>query len=147
MADTCLEEAREKMPDLFSDKKAAQIKRSSQKHINHPLSYYFKEKFGPYAPVLVDILNENPGNSERLDPKYIYTITGMRFYIRHQHAVTIDDILTRRTIISYSMKNWDQPLINRLCDVFADELGWDEQEILRQQALYREQWEIMHTWK
>jgi glycerol-3-phosphate dehydrogenase len=147
MADTCLEEARGKMPYLFSDKKAAKIMRLSQKHINHPLYYYFKEKFGPYAPVLVDILNESPGNSERLDPKYIYTITGMRFYIRHQNAVTLDDILTRRTIISFSMQNWDQPLIDRLCGVFAEELGWDKQEIVRQQALYREQWEIMHTWK
>lgn len=147
MADTCLEEARDKMPKLFEGKKPPKLKKTSIKHINHPLYYYFKEKFGPYAPLLVEILNENPANGERLDSKYIYTITGMRFYIRHQHAVTLDDILTRRTIISYNMKEWDQPLIDRLCQVFAEELGWDGSEIIRQTERYRKEWEIMHTWK
>jgi glycerol-3-phosphate dehydrogenase len=96
--------------------------------------------------LIKNIVDEADNNALQLDIKYRYLVAEIIFFIRYQHAVTLDDIFTRRTLISYNMKDWDEKLIKNVCNICVGELGWSDQEVKEHISLYRNNWELMHRW-
>ena len=45
------------------------------------------------------------------------------------------------------MKDWNENLINILCDIFAKELDWTEEDKVNQIKNYRKNWDLMHSWE
>lgn len=107
----------------------------------------FKERYGiRNATAIANIAQEDPEYLQPLNG-YPYTIAEILFAIRHQHAVRLDDVLTRRTLISYSMPQWDEALVQQVTDILARELQWSEADIQQETEHYRAAWETLHTWK
>lgn len=96
--------------------------------------------------LIKNIVDEDDNNALQLDLKYRYLVAEIIFFIRHQHAVTLDDIFTRRTLISYNMKEWDEKLIRNVCKICERELGWSELETKEHISLYEKNWALMHQW-
>lgn len=113
----------------------------------YPTYQILRSIYGDVNTKLIkNIVDEADNNALQLDIKYRYLVAEIIFFIRYQHAVTLDDIFTRRTLISYNMKDWDEKLINNVCNICVGELGWSEQEVKEHISLYRNNWELMHRW-
>ncbi|HZH67653.1 MAG TPA: glycerol-3-phosphate dehydrogenase C-terminal domain-containing protein, partial [Chitinophagales bacterium] len=76
-----------------------------------------------------------------------YTAAEIIFYIRHQHVVRISDVLTRRTSLTYQMKDFDDKLVQTVAQLMANELNWSVEELDKQVSLYRSEWKLMHAWQ
>jgi glycerol-3-phosphate dehydrogenase len=113
----------------------------------YPIYQILRDLYGDENTVLIKaIIEEGKGYGSRLDLKYRYLIAEIIFFIRYQQALTLDDIFTRRTLISYNMQEWDQRLIDKTSSIFVQELGWTDAAIQLHKAHYRKSWEAMHSW-
>ena len=101
--------------------------------------------YGQLGYLVAQIEQEDPSNREVISTHYRYTVAEIKFFIRHQFAQTLSDILTRRTSITYGMKTFEQALSTRVAQILADELhkpeGWIELEI----SNYQKDWELYHS--
>lgn len=115
--------------------------------VQNSLTDEFIEKYGlKNASLITDIIAENPENQNRIG-KYNYTFAELLLFIKHQNAVKLDDFFTRRTLISYRMKNYDEDAVKQVAEVFAKELGWSEEKKSAEVEEYFYFWKLMHTWK
>ena len=133
-------------PEMFSD---YPTKYDLVKDIipTYPMYQQLRKYYGDRNTALIKkIIDEDESLGYRFDIKYKYLKAEIIFFIRHQNAVTLDDVLTRRTLISYNMKEWDEKLLQNVCILFQRELHWNESETASQLERYRHAWEIMHTW-
>jgi glycerol-3-phosphate dehydrogenase len=134
-------------PEMFSDY-PVKTKENILKVPAYPMYQQLRRSYGDNNTLKIkDIIDEDESLGYRFDIKYKYLKAEIVFFIRHQSAVTLDDVLTRRTLISYNMKDWDEKLINNVCDLFQQELHWTDSEKVLQVSRYRKTWEIMHTWR
>ncbi len=134
-------------PEMFSDY-PVKTKENILKIPAYPMYQQLRRSYGDNNTLKIkDIIDEDESLGYRFDIKYKYLKAEIVFFIRHQSAVTLDDVLTRRTLISYNMKDWDEKLINNVCDLFQQELHWTDSEKVSQVSRYRKTWEIMHTWR
>lgn len=106
----------------------------------------FKHRYGiKNASLIADIAQENIQFIDTFD-NYNYCTAEILFFIRHQHAQKIDDILTRRTLISYQMKNYDTLFVQNISDILAKELNWSNEDKQMDIENYKKSWMLMHSW-
>ena len=79
--------------------------------------------------------------------QYDYCPAEIIFFIQHQNAQKIDDILTRRTLITHKMKIYDLNFIQIISNIMAKELNWNLNQITTEIDLYKDSWKQMHSWK
>lgn len=138
MAEHCISTIEEKYQLNASDK--IEIKTAS-------LVDKFKKRYGIKNAILIaEIVQENYSYKNQFQ-KYPYTPAEIIFFIRHQSAIKLDDILTRRTLLSYQMKIYDDDIINYIANIMAHELNWDTEQINIEIETYKNQWKLMHYWK
>jgi glycerol-3-phosphate dehydrogenase len=109
----------------------------------------YKERYGiKNATLIANIIAEYQDNSinQQLE-NYPYTIAEFIFFIRYQFAIKLDDLLTRRTLISYQMKVYDEAFVNQLADVLCNELKYNAAQIADDKVHYYNQWLLMHSWE
>lgn len=109
----------------------------------------FKERYGiKNATLIANIIQENKSaDISKTFEKYPYTKAEFIFFIRHQSAIKIDDLLSRRTLISYQMKQYDTEFITLVANLLQQELKTTEEQKTEDIAHYKKQWQLMHTWK
>lgn len=148
MADSLMNEiAEKKIFDNMSDQ-AVDLPPAKLPIPSYPIYQILRDIYGDENTLLIkEIIDQERSTGFRIDIKYRYLKAEFIFFIRYQHAVTLDDIFTRRTLISYNMKDWDEALIDAACDIFRTELHWSEDEVTKQKTSYRKSWDEMHTWK
>ncbi len=107
----------------------------------------FKHKYGiKNATSIANIARDNITLTEPFE-NYNYCLAEIYFFIRHQYAQKIDDILTRRTLITYQMKTFDETFVQTIAKIMAKELNWTEEQTTIEIKTYHHAWELMHTWK
>ncbi len=117
------------------------------KNITDTENNSYTEKYGNKNALLIEkIKRENIQNSTLLK-NYPYSTAEIIFFIRHQHAEKLDDILTRRTLITYQMKNYEEDLIENVLNIMAKELNWNNERIEIEKIEYKNAWVLMHSWK
>ena len=136
MAENCLEEIAEKDEQFAYQKKSF----SNLTEANE------KSKYGPNQSTVDLIAEERDRNKEVIDSAYDYSFAELIFFIRHQHARTLDDLLTRRTLVSYKMQHWNEALISKICEIFIEENIWTPGSEVEHISNYKIAWEKMHTW-
>lgn len=106
----------------------------------------FKHRYGiKNATLIANIAQSNSDLTENFS-NYPYCTAEVIFFIRHQNALRLDDILTRRTLISYQMKKYDTILVAKISTIMAKELNWNNKQIEIEQNIYHDAWKLMHTW-
>ena len=138
MAENCIKTIEDKHSIQSSDNEEIKI---------NSLIDNFKHRYGiKNATLIANIAQEN--SELVLNFKdYNYSPAEIIFFIRHQHAQKLDDILTRRTLISYQMKDFDEDLVKTVSEIMTKELNWSAEQINIEVDLYRKSWKLMHSWK
>lgn len=106
----------------------------------------FKQKYGiKNATHIADIIRTNPALANNYD-RYPYCPAELVFFMRHQSALKLEDLLTRRTLISYQMQQFDEDFVATVAQLMSTEFQWTENQIREAIASYKEEWQHMHTW-
>ena len=64
---------------------------------------------------------------------YPYVEAEVRYACR-EHAVTVEDILSRRTRLAFLNAEAARDAVERVAEIMTEELGWSEEERARQLA-------------
>lgn len=138
MAESCINAIEEKHKIQSSD---------NDEIIINTLIDHFKHRYGiKNATLIANIAQENLESTQPFTG-YEYCAAEIIFFIRFQNAQKLDDILTRRTLISYQMKDFDEVLVQTVSKIMAKELNWSAEQIDMEINLYRIAWKLMHSWK
>jgi glycerol-3-phosphate dehydrogenase len=106
----------------------------------------FKHRYGvKNATLIANIAQEDIQLAETFE-KYDYSISEIIFFIRHQHAQKLDDILTRRTLITHQMQCFDENFVQTITEIMAKELNWSSEKIDAEKLAYKNSWNLMHSW-
>lgn len=106
----------------------------------------FKHRYGvKNATLIANIAQEDIQLAETFE-KYDYSAAEIIFFIRHQHAQKLDDILTRRTLITHQMQCFDENFVQTITEIMAKELNWSSEKIDAEKLAYKNSWNLMHSW-
>jgi glycerol-3-phosphate dehydrogenase len=136
MGKHCLDVVHTHFKHLWPEK----IKAVAHHNYNGP----WKEKYGPNGVFIERIITENSFNKTQISLQWKYTNAEMVFFIRHQFAETLADLLTRRTSITYAMKDFDEQLVENLAALMAKELRKNDQWVAEQKQNYYKHWLQYH---
>ncbi|MGA9981222.1 MAG: glycerol-3-phosphate dehydrogenase C-terminal domain-containing protein [Candidatus Sulfotelmatobacter sp.] len=97
---------------------------ASQFHIPADTARHLAEKFGTVADKVLDPTVNNPRLLVRVVPGYPAIIAEVLYGIRHEMAVSIEDILARLT--GLQLFGWEYAITAapHVAQCLADELGW-----------------------
>jgi glycerol-3-phosphate dehydrogenase len=70
-----------------------------------------------------------PGGAERIAGGLAYTIGEARYAVRHEMALTLGDLLIRRTHVAFQTRDHGLESARRVAAAVADLLGWDATSI------------------
>ena len=107
----------------------------------------FKHRYGiKNAALIANIVQNNLDLVENFE-KYNYCLAEVYFFIRHQFVQKLDDLLTRRTLITCQMQTFDDDFVHTIATIMAKELNWNENQQKEEINLYKQAWLLMHTWQ
>lgn len=108
----------------------------------------YKHRYGiKNATLIANIIQESVEKLNETKFSYPYTDAEFIFFIRYQFVQKIDDLLTRRTLVTYQMQQFDEVFVQYIADLMAKELNWNEERKTSEINAYHKEWEVMHSWK
>lgn len=122
----CLKIAEEKLPENS---------KPTQGSVSEPLSQ---------QQAIREILKEDEQYSKLLIKGYKTTNAEVLYYTRYLFAQKVEDILTRRTALTYALNNFEPEHVRATATLMAKELKKDESWIASQVEEYREHWKEYH---
>ena len=138
MAENCIKAIEEKHAIESSDNEEIKI---------NSLIDNFKYKYGIKNATLIANIAQQDLELTKNFEHFDYCPAEIIFFIRYQNAQKIDDILTRRTLITHKMKIYNLNFIQTISNIMAKELNWDSNQIKTEINLYKDSWKQMHSWK
>lgn len=134
--------------DVIKEKYKFETNIKDREEVNQ-LKNDFSEKYGCNNAQLIAEIIESESNVALSvkHEKYPYCFAEFLFFIRHQFVQKIDDLLTRRTLITYLMKDFDTSLVDAVANLMAKELHWNETQKAQEILAYKTAWQLMHSWK
>lgn len=115
-------------PALKQELRSAGI---SEKCVEHLFRSY-----GSEAPEVLRLAAESPERQEPLHPDHPALAAEARYAARHEMAQTVKDFLTRRTHLFYEVSNQGTDQAERVAEILAEELHWDEDRRRREVEAY-----------
>lgn len=97
------------------------------------------ETYGGDARWILGYVEENPALGEPMVPGLPYLLAEALYAVGHEMALTLGDVLIRRTHVIYDVRDGGLSRVRTVAEVMAPRLGWDEAEIERQLADYAAQ--------
>lgn len=94
-------------------------------------------RYGAEAPDLATMLSEDASLGEPLIPGLPYLRVEARYAAREEMAMTLDDVLMRRTRAALLDREATEAAAGVTAELLATELGWDNRETRRQIAALR----------
>jgi glycerol-3-phosphate dehydrogenase len=104
----------------------------------------WKDMYGAFGKLVEEIIHEDASNTQVLSEKYNYLKAEIIFFTRYQYAQTVADMLTRRTSITYAMKQFDEKLVSDVAQLMAKELDKNTSWKNEQLKNYRDHWTEYH---
>lgn len=137
MAENCIK--------IIEEKHAIQSSDNDEIIINSLIDN-FKHRYGvKNATLIANIAQEDIQLAENFE-KYNYSAAEIIFFIRHQHALRLDDILTRRTLITHQMQFFDENFVETITEIMSKELNWSEEKKEVEVTAFKNSWNLMHSW-
>jgi len=125
----------------------AQIERVRVSGVDESVGKHLLDAYGPDATWVLAYAEENPILGERIVPKHPYLMAESLYAVRHEMALTLCDVLTRRTHVIYETRGGGVERARAVAELMAPRLGWDEVEIKRQVADYAAQVALTQDWR
>jgi glycerol-3-phosphate dehydrogenase len=103
--------------------------------------------YGGDAAWILARVEENPRLGERIVPENPYLMAEALYGVQHEMALTLCDVLIRRTHVIYETRDGGLGQVRAVADLMAPRLGWGETEIERQAADYAAQVALVQKWR
>ena len=111
------------------------------------VSRHLIETYGSDAAWIVGCAEGNSALGERIVPGLPYLMAEVAYAVQHEMALTLADVLIRRTHVIYEVRDGGLPRAPAVADLMAERLGWDEAETARQVADYERQVALTQAWR
>ena len=100
--------------------------------INH-----LAHRYGGETHTLLAMVAADPGLAEPLVAGLPYLAVEAVYAVRYEMAMTVDDVLSRRTRARLLLRDRSAQAARRVADLMGDELGWDEQRRISEAEVYQ----------
>ncbi len=111
------------------------------------VSRHLMETYGSDAAWIVGCAEGNPVLGERIVPGLPYLMAEVAYAVQHEMALTLADVLIRRTHVIYEVRDGGLARAPAVADLMAERLGWDEAEREREVAEYERQVALTQAWR
>jgi len=125
----------------------AQIEHMPASGVDEPVGKHLVHAYGSDATWGLAYAEENPSLGERIVPELPYLMAEALYAVQHEMALTLCDVLIRRTHVIYETRNGGLEQARAVAELMAPRLGWDEAEIERQVADYAAQVALTQQWR
>jgi glycerol-3-phosphate dehydrogenase len=95
--------------------------------------------YGPDAATVLSLAGQEPEMGRRIVPGRPYIWAEVPYAIQHEMALTLSDVLTRRTHIIHEDRDQGMGVAADVAALMARTLGWEGAEVERQVERYHEQ--------
>jgi len=116
----------------------ALCQRTVQQIEDQTLAHQLCQTYGVRAQQVVLLMHQRPELARRLVPELPIVWAQVVFAARHELALTLCDVLVRRTQLVYRDAGRGLDVALHAAEVMGDELGWDTVERQRQVEAYRQ---------
>ena len=106
--------------------KVAELSREygvTQQTIEHLL-----ERYGALFEEVLEVRKDDPTFSHRISEELPYLRAEIKYAVTHEGALSIDDVLSRRTRINFEAKDQGLSIVSEVADLIAPTLQWSEIE-------------------
>jgi glycerol-3-phosphate dehydrogenase len=119
----------------------------AQIECNSAVEKHLVDTYGTYAGQILNYANENPILAERITPGHPYVMAEVPYAVHHEMALTLSDVLIRRTHVIHETRGGDLPRARVVAKLMALLLGWDASEIERQVHDYATRVSLTQRWR
>lgn len=110
--------------------------------MQHLLSTY-----GGDAARILGYAEENSRLAERIVPGLPYLMAEVLYAVNHEMALTLNDVLMRRTHVIQETRSGGLPEARRVAELMAPRLGWDRSQVDTQVSNYVTQVALSRSWQ
>lgn len=103
--------------------------------------------YGGDATWVLAYAEENPALGRRIVPDLPYLMAEVLHAIQHEMALTLSDVLIRRTHVIYEARGGGLEQARAVAELMAPRLGWDAAEVERQVADYAAEAALTQAWR
>jgi len=103
--------------------------------------------YGTEVPHVLRLLEEEPALAERITPDLPVIKAQAVHAVRHEMALTLEDVLERRTHVLTLAADQGLSAAEPVADLMAAELGWTPEERTAQIARYRHEVALSRRWR
>jgi len=96
---------------------------------------------------LLELVASNAKLGQRLVADLPYIWAEVPYAVRQEMAMTLTDVLARRTHLLYEDCQQGLGVAEQVADLMAQYLGWGPDEVARQVAAYRQEVELTRLWR
>ena len=108
------------------------------------MAAHLLQSYGSDARVVLALIDTDPLLAARMAPDLPVIFAEAAFAARYEMAMTVSDVLARRTRLSLIDRAHGLPAANDVAAMLGDALGWDVAERDLQVASYRAMVEDLH---
>ncbi|MGD1996017.1 MAG: glycerol-3-phosphate dehydrogenase/oxidase [Anaerolineae bacterium] len=105
------------------------------------------DAYGADAAWVLAYAEQNAALRERIVPELPYLMAEALYAVQHEMALTLSDVLIRRTHVIYEARNGGREQARAVAGVMASRLEWDKAEIEQQTADYLAQVALTQAWR
>jgi len=125
----------------------AQTWRSLACTLGGTIEQHLLRTYGSDAVWVLAYAEENPTLAERIVPGLPYLMAEVVYGVHHEMAVTLNDVLMRRTHVIYETRSGGVERARAVARLMASRLEWDASEINRQVSDYTAQVALTQAWR
>ena len=92
--------------------------------------------YGSDEPAILDLIKKNPALGEKICEGYDYTVAEVVWAVRHEMALTVEDVLARRVRLLFVNARGAEKVARRVAEIMAAELAMPQQWIEEQTASF-----------
>ncbi|HET91817.1 MAG TPA: glycerol-3-phosphate dehydrogenase/oxidase [Chloroflexi bacterium] len=115
--------------------------------VDDPTGQHLVDTYGSDATWILAYAEENPAWGQPIVPGLRYLMGEALYGVQHEMALTLCDVLIRRTHVIYEARNGGLEHARAVAELMAPRLDWDEAETERQIAAYAAQVALTQGWR
>jgi len=126
------ESVTEKLPLVGADGYFALVQQidriSEESGLDLPTINHLLNRYGSLISEILELIKENPSLASKLTPELPYIKAEIYYAASHEGALTVDDVISRRTRIAFEAESHGIKLAELISEIISPVLGWTNKE-------------------
>ena len=106
--------------------------------LSHDTAAHYVRMYGSETPAIIRLGQSNPKWARPVQDSPPTTWAQLIYAMRREMALTLGDLLVRRTHIFYEAPEHGIEIVEQVADLAAEEMGWDEDRRRAELGAYHE---------